>query len=141
MQFLKALDVLEANRIDDKITHNNGDNGTNQSSTSSSSSVAPTFVATLSAGNISAHNAVVAATTSTAPGGGGGNPRSVAAAELITPARQRLDQAVARLTAEEVLFDGALLAECDDYYLAAALLLEEVQIYLNCCGFEVALFL
>lgn len=141
LQFLKALDILEANRLDDSGAASAAEGG-----------VAP-IVAPLSAANLQAHT-----TTSTSPamaaaagsagsatsaagaagtvagagiganaGGGGNSPRSVAAAEMVNPARRLLDQAVTRIVSEAVFMDGTLLAECDDYYLAAAVLLEEVR--------------
>jgi hypothetical protein len=118
---------LEANRIDD--------------SSDNSAGVSAPFVAPLSAGNVSAHNTApraLAAAASAAPTGvtsvtagvavaGGNSPRSVIAAETVSPARQLLDQAAGRVTSEDVLFDGTLLTECDDYFLAAAVLLGEVS--------------
>jgi hypothetical protein len=59
-------------------------------------------------------------------GSGSGSPRA-AASERITPARQLLDQAADALTAEAGLFSGALLLDYDDYFLAAAVLLEKVR--------------
>jgi hypothetical protein len=127
VQFLKALDVLEANRIDD--------------GSGNSAGVSAPLVAPLSAGIVSAHNTLPrtpAPAASAAPTGatsvtatvavaGGNSPRSVIAAETVSPARQLLDQAAGRVTSEDVLFDGTLLTECDDYFLAAAVLLEEVS--------------
>jgi hypothetical protein len=48
-------------------------------------------------------------------------------------ARQLLDRAANRMTLDDVLFDGTVLTECDDYFLAAAVLLEEVSVTRSDC--------
>jgi hypothetical protein len=112
---LKALDIVEANRL--------------ETSTSIST---PLVAASLTSANLSALS-ITHSPRAQAANSSSGSPRaaataSAAATERITPARQLLDAAADVLTAELALFSGSLLLEYDDYFLAAAVLLEKVSL-------------
>ena len=79
---------------------------------------------TLTATSLQQHNAARAS--------GNSSPRSASAAEQVTPGRELLDRVVAQLATEAVMFDGALLLDCDDYFLAAGLVLEQVRLRVCC---------
>ena len=60
--------------------------------------------------------------------------RTTTAAEQLTPLREQLDTAGALLTDPAGLQEGAVLLDLDDYYLAAALVLEQVSSGLGSTG-------